>query len=574
MIALDAPQADWRLTYEKSNFLETGRYAEAAAYVRRLDEASPIARAFTIGNTPEGRSLDILMISKDRRFTAAERARSQKPLILVVNGIHSGEIEGKDASLILARRMLIEGRYSNVLDKVDIAILPIYNADGHERFSAYNRVNQNGPKEMGWRTNSINLNLNRDFVKADSPETKALIKFMNGYRPDFFFDNHTTDGGDWQYHAAYSVPMGPTQDPSVAAWSKRMVAAVTKACGEDGHPIIPYFGGFNAANPASGITVSDFSPRYSTGYGAAINRPTMLIETHVLKPYKLRVETTFSMVLRTLEFCAQDAAGLIAANQAADRRAGQGIADKEVVVEAGASRNGRPIEFLAYAYTPYESEISGATIPKWDRSKPMSVQSVIRDTMEPRGTVRAAYAYVIPAAWKEAIERLETHGIAYRRIPKTVTGNFDTYRLQNVVFPRIGFEGRFNPRFEAVLVREKRTLPEGSAIVWTAQRRGKMVVHLLEPMAPDSLASWGFFNSVFEEKDFFEDYAMEPIAKEMMEKDPKLRAEFQERLKDPNFANSPRQRLAFFYDKSAYADVRLNKYPVIRVSAQEAALFR
>ena len=574
MIAFDAPQADWRLTYEKTGFLETGRYAEAAAYVRRLDEASPIARAFSIGATPEGRSLDILMISKDRRFTVGERARTQKPLILIVNGIHSGEIEGKYASLILARRLLIEGRYPNLLNQIDIAILPIYNADGHERFSAYNRINQNGPVEMGWRTNSLNLNLNRDFMKADSPETQGLLKFMREYRPDFFFDNHTTDGGDWQYHAAYSVPMGPTQDPSVAAWSKRMVAAVTKACGADGHPIIPYFGGFNAANPASGITVSDFSPRYSTGYGAAINRPTMLIETHVLKPYKLRVETTFSMVLRTLEFCAQDAAGLIAANQAADHRAGQTLADKQVVVEAGASRNSRPIEFLAYAYTPYESEISGATIPKWDRTKPISVQSTIRDTMESRGTVRGAYAYVIPAAWKEAIQRLDIHGIAYRKIPKTVTGNFDTYRFQDIVFPRVTFEGRINPRFEAVLVREKRTIPEGSAIVWTAQRRGKLVVHLLEPMAPDSMASWGFFNSVFEEKEFFEDYAMEPVAKDMLANDPKLRAEFQERLKDPAFANSPRQRLAFFYDRSAYADARLNKYPVIRISEQEAALFR
>lgn len=567
-------QADWQLTYEKSGFLETGRYAEASAYVRRLDEASPYAKAFSIGATPEGRSLDILLISEERRFTAAERARSRKPLILIINGIHSGEIEGKDASLILARRLVIEKRYAELLDKVDIAILPIYNADGHERFSAYSRVNQNGPKEMGWRTNSLNLNLNRDFTKADSPETRALLKFMSDFRPDFFFDNHTTDGGDWQYHASYSVPMGPTQDPSVAAWSKRMVDSVVKACDGDGHPIIPYFGGFNAANPASGISASDFTPRYSTGFGAAINRPTMLIETHVLKPYKLRVETTFSMVLNTITFCANDAEGLIAANQAADRRAGQSMADKSVVVEAGASRNGRPINLLAYAYTPYQSEVSGDTIPKWDHSKPLSIPTTLRDTMEARASVRAAYAYVIPAAWTEVIDRLDFHGIAYRKIQKTVTGSFDSYRFQSVVFPRTSFEGRINPRYEVALIREKRTLPKDSVIVWTAQRRGKLVVHLLEPMAPDSLASWGFFNGVFEEKEFFEDYAMEPYAQKMLEGDPKLRAEFQERLKDSAFANSPRQRLAFFYDRSPYADARLNKYPVIRVSEQEAALFR
>ncbi len=284
MIAIDAPQANWQLHYEKSGFLETGRYAEAAAYVRRLDEASPIAKAITMGTSPEGRSLHALIISSTRDFTPAESARSKKPLILVINGIHSGEIEGKDASLILARRILIENRYRLLIDKVDLVILPIYNVDGHERFSAYNRVNQNGPKEMGWRTNSLNLNLNRDFMKADSPETQGLLKFMRDYQPDFFFDNHTTDGGDWQYHAAYSIPVGPTQDPSVAAWSRRLANYVTEQCKADGHPIVPYFGGFNPANPSAGITIDDFTPRYSTGYGAAINRPTMLVETHVLKP--------------------------------------------------------------------------------------------------------------------------------------------------------------------------------------------------------------------------------------------------------------------------------------------------
>lgn len=574
MLVASASQADWQLTYEKSGYLETGRYAEASAYVRRLDEASPYAKAFSIGSSPEGRSLDILLISKARRFTAAERARSTKPLILVINGIHAGEIEGKDASLILARRLLVENRYPELLDKVDIAILPIYNSDGHERFSAYGRINQNGPKEMGWRTNSLNLNLNRDFIKADSPETQALLKFMNDYRPDFFFDNHTTDGGDWQYHASYSVPMGPTQDPSVAAWSRRMVDSVTKACNAEGHPLIPYFDGFNPANPAMGISVSDFTPRYSTGYGAAINRPTMLVETHVLKPYKLRVETTFSMMRHTLAFCASDAKNLIAANQAADRRAGRGIADKSVVVEAGAGRNGRPFTFLGYAYAPYQSEVSGGTISAWDHNKPISVQTTLRDTLIPRAEVRAAYAYVIPAGWTDVIERLRMQGVAFRRISRAVSGSFDSYRFESVVFPRTSFEGRINPRFEVSLIREKRTLPKDSVIVWTAQRRGKLVVHMLEPMAPDSLAHWGFFNAVFEEKEFFEDYAMEPYAKKMLERDSKLRAEFQEKLKDPAFANNSRMRLAFFYDRSPYADVRLNKYPIIRVSKEEAAAFR
>ncbi|MGI8923907.1 MAG: M14 family metallopeptidase [Fimbriimonadales bacterium] len=556
------PPQDWQLTYEKSKFMETGRYAEAIEFCKRLDDASPNAKVIRYGMSGEGRPMIALLISK------GQVKGSAKPLVLVINGIHAGEIEGKDANLILARRILITKKEQHLIDKVDLLIIPIFNVDGHERFSAYSRINQNGPKEMGWRATATNRNLNRDFIKADTPEMRGWLRLFNEYKPEFIIDNHTTDGGDWQYDGAYAIATAQTQHPSVAEWSSGLVKSMTDGARNDGYLLSPYFGGFDASAPERGISVEDFSPRYSTGYGSAVNRPSMLVETHVLKPYKRRVETTYNMNVRMIEFCARTALDLIARNSRADSDAKR-MVGKPVVLSARAASASRFFEFLGYEYKPYMSEISGAEIPSWNRSKKIAVKTTIRDKFEPSTTILAPYAYAIPSQWTEAIELLEVHGIGHRKTKASARGTFSTYRFDNVQFPRSPFEGRFMPTFSTIAIREARTLPAGSVLVGSGQIKGKLVSHLLEPDAPDSLLRWGFFNAIFEEKEFFEDYAMEPYAKRMLQNDPTLRAKFQEALKNPAFANNPNVRLAFFYDRSPFADAKLRKYPVLRLSKEE-----
>ncbi len=192
------PPQDWTLVYERSGFLRTGRYEEAVTFCRRLDLASPFAKMVRFGKSPEGREMVALFISKEGKFDPKSWRTSKKPLVFVQNGIHSGEIEGKDASLMLARALLVEGKESKILDGANLLIVPVFSVDAHERFGPYNRVNQNGPVEMGWRATAQNLNLNRDYMKADAPEMRNLLGLLHRFKPDFFFDNHTTDGADWQ----------------------------------------------------------------------------------------------------------------------------------------------------------------------------------------------------------------------------------------------------------------------------------------------------------------------------------------------------------------------------------------
>ena len=229
----------------------------------------------------------------------------------------------------------------------------------------------------------------------------------------------------------------------------------------------------------------------------------------------------------------------------------------------------RPFTFRGLEFTPFKSEVSGASTPAWSR-KPHDTPTTLQDQFAPTLTLPAPAAYAVPPQWKEVIALLDLHGLKSFRLKQPLSAaNFETYRFDAVTWPQAPFESRFQPRFTAVKIREERTLPVGTVVVPANQVGAKLLMHLLEPEAPDSLAHWGLFNTVFEQKEYFEDYAMEPIARKMLAENPTLKAEFEERLKDPQFAASPRARLEFLYTRSPYADARLNKYPVVLLTTEQ-----
>jgi hypothetical protein len=561
-------QTGWATTYERSGFLETGSYEEAVDYCRRLERSSKMAKVIEFGTSPEGRPMIALLISRDREHTPEAVARSRKPLVFINNGIHSGEIEGKDSSLIMARDILVTGKEAALIDRVNLMIVPVFSVDAHERFSAYNRINQNGPKEMGWRATSRNLNLNRDFIKADALEMRNMLRLLDTWRPSFFFDNHTTNGADYQYQVTLGVPVEATLAQPLAEWSRKMFAAVQPRIESDGFPVAPYFGLRDRTDPTKGITVEDYSPRFSTGYMSARNRPSMLVETHMLKPYKERVESTYSTNKRTIEYISETADQLKSAIAQVERTESGLVEGQEVVLEVRRTPATRPFTFKGFKHEPRQSEVTGRPVSAWVR-EPVDFSSSIADQFEPSVTVKAPAAFAIPPQWTEVIDLLAVHGIKYDVLGLRRLYEVKTYRLENVKFGAAPFESRFLPQFNAVAIQELRTLPPGTAIVRTDQVGARLILHMLMPEGPDSLARWGFFNAMFEQKEYFEDYAMEPIAAEMLRRDAKLKAEFEERLKDPEFAGSPQARLRFFYERSPYMDKWLNKYPVALLTKEQ-----
>jgi hypothetical protein len=555
---------DWTLHYERSNFLETGRYEEAVSYCRRLAKASPYARVVEYGTSSQGRKMVALLISRDKAFDSVKMRASKKPLIFIQNGIHSGEIEGKDATLMLARDMLITGKEKALYEGANLVIVPIFNVDGHERFSPYNRINQNGPREMGWRGTAQNINLNRDWMKADTPEMQAQVRLVQRFRPDFLFDNHTTDGSDHPYVLTLGIPMSGALSPALRAWQRNYYNNLKVRTDADGFLTSPYFALMDESDPSKGITVEDFSPRYSNGYWGAMNRPSVLVETHVLKPYRQRVDATYSLMRHTIAHCIGNAAALKAMNAQADAEEAAGRPLGVLTVKR--TNESRPFNFKAYPYTPYRSEVTGGVIQKWDRTKIQDIPSRVFDIYEPAITVAPPAAYAIPPEWTDAIARIELHGLRTERLRKPLTKTFMTYRLETVTFPAAPFEGRFQPRFKPTLVPQERTLPAGTVIVRVNQVGSKLLMNLLEPEAPDSLLKWGLFNNVFETKEYYEEYAMEPVAVEMLQKDPILKAEYEAKVKaEPAFAANPSGRLRWLFERSPYYDPKLNRYPVVRL---------
>src|SRR5579859_2343649 len=234
--------SDWATPAEKADYRTTPNYEETIAYVRRVAAAAPKqVRIETFGKTPEGRDLIAVVVSRDGIFDPAAAHRGNHPVLYIQNGIHAGEIDGKDASLALLRDMVITKTQAKLLDRAIVIIVPIYNIDGHERISPYNRINQNGPEEMGWRTQSQNLNLNRDYLKADAPETRDFLAYFRRWLPGFFIDDHVTDGADYQYDTTYAVDVGPDVFPATAAWVRdQLQPYIEKSVTASGHVIGEY----------------------------------------------------------------------------------------------------------------------------------------------------------------------------------------------------------------------------------------------------------------------------------------------------------------------------------------------
>ena len=562
---------EWQTTAERTRYAETGRYAQVVRFCRRLADTSPHARLVSFGVSAEGRALPLLILSENGVWTPESAHADGKLVVLIQNCIHAGECAGKDASLALARDILITKTRSELLRHVNLLIMPIFSTDGHERFSPYSRINQNGPKEMGWRVTATNLNLNRDYTKADTVEMRAWLNVWTSWQPDFLFDDHTTNGSDHQYAMFYSAPLGRLTAPPVAAWLRdTLLPAVLPAVEHDGHMTFPYGGPIDRADLSKGIaTWFAHTPRFSTGYGAVCNRPTVLVEVHAMKPYRERVLATYSILRHTLEELNRDPDALRNAIRAADsacveHRGADGPGGK-VVLRLRRTEQSHPVVYKALAFKVRTSDISGGPVIDYS-DKPIDVPTRLFDQTEVAAAITPPAAYLVPPQWHAIIDRLDWHGIESFRLDHARRLEVEIYRFENVKFADHPYESRFQPSYTTTRRRESRRFPAGTLVVPLDQPRAKLAVHLLEPDAPDSLVRWGLINQIFERKEYFETYVMEPIARKMLAADADLRREFERRLHDdPAFAKSPRARLEFFYERSPYYDSRYNVYPIARL---------
>lgn len=562
---------DWITFYEKSGFRKTAPYAETRAYFQKLADFSQFARLEQFGETPEGRALDLLIISRDKHFKPEPAKASGKPIVMIENCIHPGESEGKDASMMLARDLLVKNQYPEILDSVTLLIIPMLNPDGHERFGAYNRINQNGPDEMGWRVTATRLNLNRDFMKADTPEMRAWLKMFGQWDPHLFIDCHTTDGADFQYDIKYYIDTHDEFGGAISRWAREdFLPNFIPRTEALGHILGPYCGLIDARHPEMGLRCGVWPPRLSNPYVTLRNRGGMLIETHSLKDYKTRVTATYDFLLCALQEVTDNAEKLVTAVAAEDARC-QALGRKydpavKFPLAFKTTAQGDSMVYRGYIVKPKQGVISGTEYLTYQQI-PKDVPTVTYNTVEPVKSVPVPRGYLVPRQWQEVLSILQLHEIQMFRLEQEVTGLFQVYRFEEPKWAATPYEGRHRVSFKTQMVEEKHTLPVGTVYVPVSQTHAKLLMHLLEPAAPDALIRWGFFNTIFEQKEYFEKYAMEPLAQKMAAENPALKAEFEKKLaSDSAFATSPHRRLMFFYQRSPYWDPAKNRYPIFRAT--------
>lgn len=560
----------WLTHAEKTDYRETPRYAETIEYSKRLDQASPLIKFQSFGKSGEGRELPLLIATEGDTFTPEAARHAGKAVILIQACIHAGEPDGKDAGLALLRDIAITKTQPGLLKNLVVLFIPIYNADGHERVSPHNRINQNGPVEMGWRTTSTYQNLNRDYMKADTSETRAWLALWNQWKPDLFIDCHVTDGADYQYNITYQHEHHAGIAPSILAWEEKVIdKRVAPATEAAGNVVSWYLEFIDNRDLHKGIRDFNGSPRFSTGYTPLRNRPGILIETHMLKPYRPRVIGTYDFLRFALAEVSRDPQSLVSAVREADEKtlADGGTYDpsRSYPLDFQLSEKSTPYKLRAVDSQTEKSDISGAQRVIFG-TKPVELSVPLYNDFRVKKSVAPPLYYIVPAQWANVIELLKAHGLRYQTTKELTTIDIESYRFVDVKWAGGPFEGRLMPSFKVEVVRERRTFPAGSVIVPLAQEAAKVAINLLEPEAPDSLVHWGFFNATFEQKEYGEDYVVEKLAREMLEKNPTLREEYEKKLaSDAAFAANPHARLQFFYRRSLYWDKQMNLYPVGRI---------
>lgn len=561
----DTPADAFTTTAEATGYQETSTYDETIAYLRRLEEASDFIKLVPIGTTPQGRTMYLTILSRDKAFTPEAAAATGKPIVLVQNGIHSGEICGKEASLALLRDILITGEHKNLLDQVILLVVPVFNVDGHENSSPYNRANQLGPMSMGFRVTAQRINLNRDFLKADAPEMQDWTRMFVAWRPHLLIDNHVTDGADYQYAITYTISSHQNAPEVIRHWStQQFIPAVTERLHEAGHLISPYVT-FRDDDPTGGLWSWVESPRFSTGYSILHHCPGMLVEMHMLKDFETRVRENYALLLAVLQEVNENPQPLVAAVHLAEVETLAGLTAAYPLRFQNAG-DSVMIDFLGYAFEYVESEIAGTKWTRYYPDKPLTMPIPYFDRALITDSVIPPRYYFIPQEWQLQIERLSLNGVELRRLLEPVTVEVEMYKLTEPEWAEQSYEGRHRVSFESETIHTTKTFPAGTIVVPLQQRAAKVALQLLEPKAPDSFVAWGFFNTVFERKEYIEEFVIDKLAGQMLAADPELRAEFETRLAaDSTFRSSPRDRWYFFYERSPYYDQDINYYPVARL---------
>jgi hypothetical protein len=539
----------------------TATHAQVVAYYKSLAKQQPQMRLFNYGSTDAGKPLTLIVLSHDKIFDPALIKKQNKRVLLINNGIHPGEPEGIDASMMLVRDLLTKKQLPK---DVVICFIAIYNIDGSMN-RGISRANQNGPRAYGFRGNYRNLDLNRDFIKADSRNALAFAQIMNTWQPEVFLDNHTSDGADYQYVMTLIETQKDKQNLILANYtSKTLTADLYKGMKKSGYEMIPYGAG-ESGLPDSGIVSFMETPRFSTGYAAQHNIISYMTETHMLKPFDKRVYATYNFMQQLVNICQRDAKILGLMKKQVDEE----VSKQKTFALAWALDDSKvdTITFKGYEAAYKTSEVSGLKRLYYDRNKPYTKTVKFFNTYKATATADKPIAYVIPQAWGKIIDLFKLNRVAMSRLAHDTTLALQMYYIADYKTGTRPYEGHYlhtNVKLNPVDTKVK--FYEGDYVVYVNQPINRYIVETLEPQGVDSFFAWNFFDSMLGQKEYFSDYVFEDMAADLLKNDPELKKKLdEEKAKNPQLAANAAAQLNFVYRNSPYFEKTYLRYPVGRL---------
>jgi hypothetical protein len=561
--------ATLKTPFEQGNGNQTTTLAACIAFYQDLAQRYPrVLKFWAIGQSDAGVPLYAGLVSADGVFNRAEIRRAGRTVFFNNNGIHPGEPEGIDACMALVRDFCVEPERLAALGDTVFLFIPVYNVDGCLNRSTTSRVSQIGPEQFGFRGNSRHLDLNRDFIKADSLCTRAFIRLFQDWDPDMMVDTHTSNGADY----AYTMTLIPTQPDKLGGGLGEFLRATLRPQIDAqmiarGWPTCPYVNPVKLT-PDDGIADFLETPRFSTGYAALHHTIGFMPETHMLKPFADRYASMRALVESVLALTVEHADTLRALRRAARLQATQAT-EWPVYWEIDDSRS-TPFLFNGYAAVYRPSLLGDYTRLAYDRNQPWTREIACYDRYRVRHVVRAPQAYVIPQAWREAVERLAWNGVQMERIVEDTVVQAQCYRIASVTSRSGPFEGRM--LYDDLALQAETgsfTLRAGDYRIPLQQDKARYIVETLEPMAHDSLLRWGFFNGVLQKKEGYSDYAFEDTALTLLQEEPALQAKFEQwKREHPELLKDQARVLDFIYENcAAHAEPEWRRYPVLSVFA-------
>ena len=550
--------------FEKSGGKETATYFEIINWYQQLAKKSKLILVKEMGSTDAGYPLHLVTVSDQNNIVSPKNNQQKKIVILINNGIHPGEPDGIDASMLLVRDIV--NKKIVLPQNIELAFIPVYNIGGCLNRNRFSRVNQNGPTEYGFRGNAQNLDLNRDFTKCDSKEAKTFTQIFQQLDPDIFIDNHVSDGADYQHTITLISTQYNKLGRGLGDWLRDVFEPkLYKGMKEKKWDLFPYVN-FETASPDKGMEMFYDPPRYSSGYAALFQTIAFVPETHMLKPFADRVQSTYDFMLTVMQQASVNATAL----QLQRAMARQEILQQQIFPLSWKVDSSKFsfVNFKGYEAAYKKSEVTGLERMYYNRNKPFEKEMKYFNVFMPAVIVAKPVAYIIPKGWVDVIERLKINGVSMQALKNDSSMLVDAYHIDEYKsYPTPYEKHHKNYAVKVSLGQQRIQFLKGDYIIYLNQKANRYIVEMLEPAGDDSFFAWNFFDAILQQKEGYSDYRWEDVAANWLQSNPEIQQQLQEKkIADSAFANNAAAQLEFVYKHSPYYEPVHLRYPVYRMN--------